>query len=125
VARFLVDEDLPRSLARELRESGMDAVDARDAGLRGRADGEIMAAAIREARAVLTADLGFGNVLAFPPSSHHGVVVARFPNQTPIRALNDAILAAVRSLADDEIDHAVVILEPGRIRLRRSPPPAE
>jgi hypothetical protein len=53
------------------------------------------------------------------------VVVARFPNQTPVRALNDAVLAAVRSLADDEIDQAVVILEPGRIRLRRRPPPNE
>jgi len=38
VAKFLVDEDLPRSLARELRQAGIDAVDARDAGLRGHPD---------------------------------------------------------------------------------------
>lgn len=125
MAKFLVDEDLTRSLARELRQAGIDAVDARDAGLRGRPDGEILAFAVSEGRAVLTADLGFGNLLAFPPSSHHGVVVARFPTQMSVRALNDAVLASVRSLTDDEIDRAVVILEPGRIRLRRRPSPSE
>jgi predicted nuclease of predicted toxin-antitoxin system len=67
VAKFLVDEDLPRSLARELRLAGIDAVDARDAGLRGRPDGE----------------------------------------------------------TDDEIEQAIVIVEPGRIRLRRRPSPHE
>jgi predicted nuclease of predicted toxin-antitoxin system len=125
VAKFLVDEDLPRSLARELRQAGIDAIDARDAGLRGRPDREILAFAVSEGRAVLTGDLGFANVLAFPPSSHHGVVVARFPSQTPVRALNDAVLAAARSLTDDEIEQAIVIVEPGRIRLRRRPSPHE
>ena len=121
MAKFLVDEDLPRSLARELRQTGIDAVDVRDAGLRGRPDPDVLDFAVSEGRAVLTADLRFANVLAFPPSSHHGVLVARFPNQTPIRVLNDAVLAAVRSLTDDEIEQAVVIVEPGRIRLRRRP----
>src|SRR5512143_4158740 len=106
MAKFLVDEDLPRSLARELRQAGIDAMDARDAGLRGRRDQDVLYFAVSENRAVLTADLGFANLLAFPPSSHHGMVVARFPNQTPIRILNEAVLAAVRSLTDDEIEQA-------------------
>ena len=125
MAKFLVDEDLPRSLARELRQAGIDAVDVRDAGLRGRPDREIVTFAASEGRAVLTGDLGFGNILAFPPGLHHGVVVARFSSQTPVRALNDAVLAALRSLRDDEIEQAVVIVEPGRIRLRRRPLPHE
>jgi predicted nuclease of predicted toxin-antitoxin system len=124
VARFLIDEDLPRSLARELREAGIDAVDGRDVGLRGRPDREVFAFAVSEGRALLTGDLGFGNVLAFPASSHHGIVVARFPSQMPVRTLNDAILGAIRTLTDDEIEQAVVIVEPGRIRLR-SPSPHE
>jgi len=36
--RFLVDEDMPRSTARTLREAGYVADDARDVGLRGRTD---------------------------------------------------------------------------------------
>jgi predicted nuclease of predicted toxin-antitoxin system len=42
MAKFLVDEDLPRSLARELRQAGIDAVDVRDAGLRGRPDPDVL-----------------------------------------------------------------------------------
>ena len=120
MARFLVDEDLPRSLARELRATGLDAVDVRDAGLRGRSDRDVFAFAVSDRRAVVTGDLGFGNVLAFPPATHHGVLVARFPNTTPVRVLNDAILAAVRALTDEDIDQVVVIIEPTRIRLRRA-----
>ena len=38
MARFLVDEDLPKSLARELVVVGHDAVDVRDVGSRGTPD---------------------------------------------------------------------------------------
>lgn len=38
MAVFLVDEDLPRSLARLLRAESLDAEDVRDVGLRGKTD---------------------------------------------------------------------------------------
>ena len=119
MARFLVDEDLPRSLARDLRAAGFDARDVRDVGLRGRPDRDVIDLAVSEGRALLTGDLGFGNVLAFPPATHRGVLVARFPSDASVRTLNDAILAAIGTLTDADIDHAIVIVEPGRIRLRR------
>jgi predicted nuclease of predicted toxin-antitoxin system len=119
VALFLVDEDLPRSLARDLRAAAFDAVDVRDVGLRGRPDRDVFAFAVSEGRVLLTGDLGFGNVLAFPQATHRGVLVARFPSDTSARTLNDAILAALRTLTDEDVEHAVVIIEPGRIRLRR------
>lgn len=119
MARFLVDEDLPRSLARDLRATTADAIDVRDVGLRGRPDREILAYAVSDDRALLTADLGFGNVLAFPPATHRGVLVARFPNDISVRTLNEAILAAIRALTDEDIAQTLLIIEPGRIRLRR------
>jgi predicted nuclease of predicted toxin-antitoxin system len=118
VARFLVDGISPipgeGSACR-----GFDAQGVRDVGLRGRPDRDIFDSAASEGRALLTGDLGFGNVLAFPPATHHGVLVARFPNDTLVRTLNDAILAAIATLTDDDIEHSVVVIEPGRIRLRR------
>ena len=48
--RFLVDEDLPRSLAGELRAAGVDAADVRDVGLRGRTDEEVLAYAAGDGR---------------------------------------------------------------------------
>jgi len=34
--RFLIDEDLPRSTAKLLREAGFESFDVRDVGLKGR-----------------------------------------------------------------------------------------
>ncbi len=117
--RFLVDEDLPRSLARALREAGIHAEDARDVGLRGSSDDEILEYASARALGLLTGDIGFGNILRFPLGSHAGVVIARFPNEMTIPSLNSAILNAIRDLSDDDLSGNLVILEPGKIRLRR------
>ena len=120
MAGFLVDEDLPRSLAPLLREAGFDAEDVRDVGLRGRRDDQILQYATSRSLAVLTGDVGFGNTTRFPLGAHTGVVVARFPNEVPISVLNDAIVRAIRGLSEEDISGSVVIVEPGRIRVRRS-----
>src|SRR2546428_11891323 len=98
--RFLIDEDLPRSLARELRAAGIFAEDVRELGLRGKSDDEILNYARAHALALVTADLGFGNILRFPPGSHAGIVVTRFPNEVPTHTLNDATVSAIRGLSD-------------------------
>ena len=116
---FLIDEDLPRSLSRQLQESGVMAVDVRDVGLRGESDRAILEYAVSRKLALLTGDLGFSNILEFPPRSHSGIVVARFPAEITAKLLTQGILDGLRGLPYDEIDGALVIIEPGRIRLRR------
>ena len=119
MARFLIDEDLPRSLARTLRAAGLDAVDVRDVSLRGLSDEDVLAYAVRDARAVVTADVGFGNILRFALGEHGGIIVARFPNEVPTPDLNDALLAAMQLLEDDDVRGNVVTITPSRIRIRR------
>jgi predicted nuclease of predicted toxin-antitoxin system len=118
MAAFLVDEDLPRSLARRLRDEGWDAQDVRDVGLRGQPDSAVFSFAQRERRALITGDGGFGNLLAFPLGSHGGVVVTAFPNEFPVPALNDAVVAALRAVEIERLDGALLVVEPGRLRLR-------
>ncbi|MBK9262569.1 MAG: DUF5615 family PIN-like protein [Polyangiaceae bacterium] len=117
--RFLVDEDLPRSLARALRAGGFDAEDVRDVGLRGCSDAEVYRFAVTHQRAVITADLGFADVRTYPLGTHAGIIVTRYPNETPITDLNAAILNAIRSLLEDDLRGALVVVEPHRIRIRR------
>jgi len=88
MARFLADEDLPRSLVPQLRAAGIAADDIRDVGLRGRSDDEIFGYAVARGLTLLTADVGFGNILRFRLGTHAGVVVARFPNKLPTATLN-------------------------------------
>jgi predicted nuclease of predicted toxin-antitoxin system len=110
---------LPRSLAPLLRSSNFETEDVRDVGLRGRSDEEIATYAEAKGLAIITADLGFGNVLGFPGAIRHGIVVARFPNEISTTTLNEAILAAVSGTGPEEIRGHVLVVEPGKIRLRR------
>jgi len=117
--RFLVDEDLPRSLAIRLRAAGSPADDVRDVGLRGRPDGEVFAHGVAHGLTLLTADLGFANLLRFPLGTHRGIIVAHLPNEWTVGRINDAIVAALSTLPDAVGLGSLVIVEPGRIRLRR------
>jgi predicted nuclease of predicted toxin-antitoxin system len=119
MVRFLVDADLPRSLARHLRAAGLQVEDVRDIGLRKSPDDDIFTYAVSHDLALISGDVDFGNILRFPLGSHHGLIVTRFPNEVPTATLNAAILQAVQSLSEEDITGNLIIIEPGRIRLRK------
>lgn len=119
--RLLIDEDLPRSLAPALRHACIDAEDVRDVGLRGSSDENVFAHALGHRRAIVTADMGFANILAFPLGSHCGIVVCRFPNEWSVATLVSTVVRGLQGITDEEMAGNLVILEPGRIRLRRRP----
>lgn len=117
--RFLIDEDLPRALLLSLQAAGIEAVRVVDEGLRGRPDDEIFAAAIARGLILLTGDLGFGNRSRLTRLPHPGIVIARFPNDTPPKVIARLITTALVELTDDEVSGGLTIIEPGRVRLRR------
>lgn len=57
--RFLIDEDLPRSIGDLLRQYGHDAIDLRDIGLKGSKDSQIAVYAQKEGLCLLTGDFDF------------------------------------------------------------------
>ena len=119
--RFLVDEDMPRSTARALRATGHAAEDVRDVGLGGQPDEAIFARAQETDAVLVTADLGFANVLTFPLGTHAGLIVARLPNELPTDAVNAELLRALDDVQGESLRGALVILEVGRTRIRRLP----
>jgi predicted nuclease of predicted toxin-antitoxin system len=114
---FLVDEDVPRSTARVLRDAGFDAVDVRDVGLRGKSDQLVFDYAQRENRLLVTCDLGFSNIVKFPPSQSVGLLVVRIPDSEPIEAFNREVLKAVKEVGED-LRQRLAIVEIGKVRLR-------
>lgn len=117
--KFLIDEDMPRSTADVLRERGHEALDVRDCGLRGKSDDEVFKFAQKEGAIVLTADLGFGNFLHYPLGSHTGIVIVHFPNEVSTAEMNRQIGSLFEQLSEEDFKGNLVILEPGRIRVRR------
>ena len=117
--RFLVDEDVPRSTARVLRAAGYEAEDVRDVGLRGHPDSDVYAYAQAQAAVLVSCDKGFTNLLKFPVGSHAGIIVIRIPDESPPAQLNEELLRALAQLQQEALQGCLVILELGRIRLRR------
>ncbi|MBM4346649.1 MAG: hypothetical protein FJ107_00800 [Deltaproteobacteria bacterium] len=117
--KFLIDEDMPRSTTKVLKTKGFSALDARDCGLRGSSDDEIFRFAQEEKAIILTGDLGFGNHLRFPVGRHAGIVIVHFPNEVPSSVLNKQIVKALDDLSEADLKGNLIILEPGKIRIRR------
>jgi len=120
MVRFVIDEDMPRSTGVALSSEGYEVKDVRDHGYRGLGDEEIYRFAQRGKAVLLTADLGFSNILKFPLGQHFGIVVVRFPNEMVPREINREILTSLRDLVENEFKGNLVILEPGRIRIKRA-----
>jgi len=117
--KFVIDEDMPRSAAKILKGRGYGVLDVRDYGLRGKSDEEVFEFAQKEKAILLTGDLGFGNILNFPVGSHAGIVIAHFPNEMPTFELNNQIIKAFDTLTETDFNGNLIILEPGKIRIRR------
>jgi predicted nuclease of predicted toxin-antitoxin system len=117
--KFLIDEDMPRSTAEKLKTIGFEVLDVRDCGLRGKSDDAIFNFAQDEGAIILTADMGFGNILEYPIGSYAGIVIAHFPNEMSTTEINDQIILAFNSLTENDFEENLIILEPGKIRIRR------
>ena len=66
MARFLIDESLPRILGDHLRTAGHDSPPALDLGPRGKSDRQIFATALQLGCVVISRDSDFSNLLQFP-----------------------------------------------------------
>jgi predicted nuclease of predicted toxin-antitoxin system len=119
VTVFLIDEDMPRSTARVLRDAGYEATDVRDIGLMGHKDPVIFARAQAMDATLVTADREFANLLLFPLGSHAGIIVTRTPNRMSIQQLHEMLLAALENLRGHDLHGTLVVVEPGRTRLRQ------
>lgn len=120
--RFVIDEDLPRSTSTFIEKRGWEALDVRDCGLRGKSDDKVFQFAQVESAILLSGDLGFGNLLKFPIGSHSGIVILHFPNEVLIESLHYHLGFALDQLREEDFAGNLVIIEPGKMRIRRRSP---
>jgi predicted nuclease of predicted toxin-antitoxin system len=75
--KFKVDENLPAEIAILLVDAGHDALTVPDQKLGGRGDQILADACRQEGGAVVTLDLDFADIRAYPPADYAGIVVMR------------------------------------------------
>ena len=112
--KFKVDENLPSDAATALRQAGFSADTVQDEGLSGADDTKVAGLARQEQRVLLTLDLDFSNIRAYPPESY--CVAAEIARQARSSATPRAPVGALRT---ERPAGEPWIVEPDRIRYRR------
>jgi predicted nuclease of predicted toxin-antitoxin system len=116
---FLVDEDLPRTLAPRLRDAGLSAEDVRDIGFGGRPDSAILDYARAKRRIIVTRDVAVADLTRLTRRARYGVVLVRFPQVVTTSELNTAIVSALHRFRIAQLFSAITVIEPTRVRTRR------
>ena len=116
--KFKIDENLPVEAADLLRGAGYDTDTVQEEGLAGAEDEAISERVRSEGRAIVTLDLDFSDIRAYPPQDYFGIVILR-PNRQDTASFLALVRRILPLLATEPLTGCIWIVEPDRIRIRQ------
>jgi predicted nuclease of predicted toxin-antitoxin system len=118
--KLLVDMNLSPRWVKTLTEAGIEAAHWSDVGRANAPDSEIMAFARANGYVVLTHDLDFSAILATTQGAKPSVVQIRAEDVRP-ETLAPTLIEALRQMAGQLDEGALLTVDPARARLRVLP----
>ena len=121
MSRILSDENIPPALTQALRTANHDVLSIHDLGLQGASDEDVLKAANKDGRILLTADKDFGLILELGPLAGKGrVILLRYQilDWNKIAAELTATLEAT-SAEFEKASALLIVLSEGQYRIRR------
>ncbi len=115
--KFKVDENLPIEAAEILRAAGHDVMTVLEQAMGAMPDPDLAEVCRVEDRALLTLDLDFSSIQAYPPQDFPGIVVLRLIHQDKAHVLK-TIAAAIPILIREPLRGRLWIIDEHRIRIR-------
>ena len=109
--RFLIDENMPRTLARQLVAAGHQAEDVRDAGLAGCPDSAIYSMACALDALIVTRDRGFAMEKSWPAAFTSGVILLDLPDTMAAAEINARVVELLAKRSPRSLLGAVTIVE--------------
>jgi predicted nuclease of predicted toxin-antitoxin system len=116
--KLKIDENLPVEAAGIFQSAGFDAHTVGDEKLSGANDDVVVGASRSEGRILVTLDLDFANIRAYPPGEHAGIVVLRLKHQDKPTVLVHLRRLAM-ALARRDPAGELWIVDGNRIRFRQ------
>jgi predicted nuclease of predicted toxin-antitoxin system len=115
--KFKLDENMPSEAAAMLIAAGYDALTVSEQQLGGRPDLDVAAVCRHEDRAIVTLDLDFSDIRAYPPADYSGIIVLRLARLDKRR-----VLATIQRLlplfGQESIVGRLWIVEEATVRIR-------
>lgn len=93
--KFKLDENVPLLVGATLAGAGHDIHTVADESLSGASDAAVLQACATEERVLVTLDLDFADVRAYPPGTHPGMWILR-PSRQSFGALDVLVRAGLR-----------------------------
>ncbi len=116
--KIKLDENVTVAAKAPLRAAGHQVDTVSDEGLTGTPDPALLDVCRREQRLLITFDVGFGDLRAYPPQDHAGIIVLRLRDQQPSVVL-DVLHRLVAQHDLSSFSGALAIAGEDRVRIRR------
>lgn len=118
---FKIDENLPIELAQVLIDAGHAASTVRDEALQGSPDTKIAEVCAAENKVLVTVDLGFADIRAYPPEKSPGYIVLRLNRYDKDYTVR-VVQGLLGLLAQEAVEHRLWIVEDTQVRIRGAQP---
>ena len=118
MARVKLDEDLSPLVAEPLVRKGHEVLTVVGQGWSGSPDDLLWQRLKNEQVLFITADKGFGDLRAYPPGTHNGIVLLR-PDQESLPKFVSLLENLVSRHALESLSGTLTVITSRRIRIRR------
>ncbi|HQZ68278.1 MAG TPA: DUF5615 family PIN-like protein [Planctomycetaceae bacterium] len=113
-----VDENLPLEATVVLQKAGFDAMSVHDQKMDGSTDATIADVCKAEQRAIVTLDLDFADILAYPPEDYFGLIILRLDQQDKQHVVNVLTRLVPKIAGGEELIGKLWIVNEQTIRIR-------
>ncbi|OGF55068.1 MAG: hypothetical protein A2Z21_04575 [Candidatus Fraserbacteria bacterium RBG_16_55_9] len=120
MAQYLADENVFTDTVRLMRNLGLNVKRVQELSLTGAKDPEIFHKAQELSAVLVTNDQDFGDIRAYPPSSHQGVVVLKMdPNPKKVEAVHQVLRELLKK--EHQFERCLFIVDTHKYRKRTKP----
>ena len=119
--KFLLDECVPGKTKKLLTKLGFSVVTVADLDRCSAKDPEVFHLAQSRKAILLTTDMNFANVIAYPVGSHAGIVVLRLRPDKPgaVNEVHAVLERLLKELKTSLIERSLVIVDRDKYRIKR------
>ncbi|MFM9157776.1 MAG: DUF5615 family PIN-like protein, partial [Dolichospermum sp.] len=97
-----------------------DAINVKTSGLTAPKEPELCLCAQREQRIIISRDLGWANIKNYPPNTHCGLIILRFPFEAIAVEIRQVLENFINTVHIEEIIGSTVIVDKNKFRIRKS-----